>query len=181
MAGGSLICKIHKAFDELARIGLVKPTACRFHGAQATGCNPITHAVKNGLEAHRPVRKPNTIARSLAIGDPADGFFACRVIRESGGWAEDVSDAELSEAMALLARTEGIFAETAGGVTLAVTRKLIEQGRIGRDEEIVVCITGNGLKTQDAVVDYLERPATINPSLDEFGSLFGPSREPALV
>jgi threonine synthase len=177
MAGGSLIGKIHKAFDELAHIGLVKAGPCRFHGAQATGCNPISHAVKAGLETHRPVRKPNTIARSLAIGDPADGYFACKLIRESGGWAEDVSDTEISEAMALLARTEGVFAETAGGVTLAVTRKLIDQGRIPRDEEIVVCITGNGLKTQDAVVDYLERPAVINPSLEEFAPLL----EPALV
>jgi threonine synthase len=177
MAGGSLIGKIHKAFDELARVGLVKASPCCFHGAQPTGCNPISHAVKAGLETHRPVRKPNTIARSLAIGDPADGYFACKVIRDSGGWAEDVSDAEISEAMALLARTEGVFAETAGGVTLAVTRKLVEQGRIPRDEEIVVCITGNGLKTQDAVVDCLERPATINPSLEEFAPLL----EPALL
>ena len=171
MAGGSLIGKIHKAFDELAQLGLVEASPCRFHGAQATGCNPITHAVKAGLESHRPVRKPNTIARSLAIGDPADGYFACKVIRESGGWAEDVSDGEISEAMVLLARTEGIFAETAGGVTLAVTRKLLDQGRIPRDEEIVICITGNGLKTQDAVVDQLEPPATINPSLAEFAPL----------
>jgi threonine synthase len=181
MAGGSLIGKIHKAFDELARVGLVESSPCCFHGAQPTGCNPISHAVKAGLQSHRPVRKPNTIARSLAIGDPADGYFACKVIRDSGGWAEDVSDAEISEAMALLARTEGVFAETAGGVTLAVTRKLIEQGRIRRDEEIVVCITGNGLKTQDAVVDCLERPATINPSLDEFAPLLGAAREPVLV
>ena len=127
--------------------------------------------VKNGWETHRPVRKPNTIAKSLAIGDPADGYFAAKVIRESGGWAEDVSDAEIAEAMALLGRTEGIFAETAGGVTVAVARKLIEQGRIGRDEEIVLCITGNGLKTQDAVADLLEQPAIIGPSLEEFEPL----------
>src|SRR5205823_2472730 len=97
-------------------------------------------AVKSGREAHKPVKKPNTIAKSLAIGDPADGYFAARVIRDTGGWAEDVSDAEIAEGMALLARTEGIFAETAGGVTVAVARKLIEQGRIPRDEEIVVCV-----------------------------------------
>jgi threonine synthase len=127
------------------------------------------------------VRKPNTIAKSLAIGDPADGYFAAKVIRESGGWAEDVSDAEIAEAMALLGRTEGIFAETAGGVTLAVTRKLIEQGRIPRDEEIVICITGNGLKTQDAVADSLERPAVIGPALKEFAPLLETSPEPALV
>ncbi len=137
--------------------------------------------VKNGWETHRPVRKPNTIAKSLAIGDPADGFFAAKVIRDSGGWAEDVSDAEIAEAMVLLGRTEGIFAETAGGVTVAVTRKLIEQGRIGRDEEIVVCITGNGLKTQDAVADLLERPAVIAPKLEEFDSLFEGAREPVLA
>ena len=137
--------------------------------------------VKNGREQHRPVRKPNTIAKSLAIGDPADGYFAAKVIRETGGWAEDVTDDEIAEAMVLLARTEGIFAETAGGVTVAVARKLIEQGRIPRDEEIVLCITGNGLKTQDAVADVLEQPAVIKPSLEEFEPLVGRRREPVLV
>jgi threonine synthase len=168
MAGGSLIGKIHKAFHELKKVGLIDDPSCKFYGAQPSGCSPISTAVKNGWEAHRPVRKPNTIAKSLAIGDPADGYFAAKVIRETGGWAEDVSDAEIAECMALLGRTEGIFAETAGGVTVAVTRKLIEQGRIPRDEEIVICVTGNGLKTQDAVADRLERPAVIAPSLEEF-------------
>ncbi len=181
MAGGSLIGKIHKAFGELAKIGLVRPGACKFHGAQATGCSPISTAVKNGWETHRPVRKPNTIAKSLAIGDPADGYFAAKMIRESGGWAEDASDPEIAECMALLARTEGIFAETAGGVTVAVARKLIAQGRIGRDEEIVLCITGNGLKTQDAVADLLERPALIGPALEDFLPLMEMAGEPALV
>jgi threonine synthase len=181
MAGGSLIGKIHKAFQEFARIGLVESAPCSLHGAQPTGCAPISTMVKNGWDAHRPVRKPNTIAKSLAIGDPADGYFAGQVIRESGGWAEDVSDQEITEAMALLGRTEGIFAETAGGVTVAVTRKLIEQGRIGRDDEVVICITGNGLKTQDAVAECLERPAVIGPSLEEFLPLVEDSREPALV
>ncbi len=181
MAGGSLIGKIQKAFQELARVGLIDDPACKIHGAQPTGCSPISTAVKNGWDTHRPVRKPNTIAKSLAIGDPADGYFAARVIRGSGGWAEDVSDAEIAEAMTLLGRTEGIFAETAGGVTVAVARKLIEQGRIPRDEEIVLCITGNGLKTQDAVADHLERPAVIAPALEEFNRLVQPSPEPALV
>jgi threonine synthase len=171
MAGGSLIGKIHKAFHELAKVGLIDDPSCKFYGAQPSGCSPISTAVKNGWEAHRPVRRPNTIAKSLAIGDPADGYFAARVIRETGGWAEDVSDAEIAECMALLGRTEGIFAETAGGVTVAVTRKLIEQGRLPRDEEIVICVTGNGLKTQDAVADRLERPAVIAPSLEEFTPL----------
>jgi threonine synthase len=180
MAGGSLIGKLSKAFNELHRVGLIDeaPTT-RFHGAQATGCNPISAAVKNGWETHRPVRQPKTIAKSLAIGDPADGYFAAKLIRESGGWAEDVSDAEISEAMVLLARTEGVFAETAGGVTVAVARKLIEQGRIGRDEEVVLCITGNGLKTPDAVTGLLEQPALIGPSLAEFAPLV--EAETALV
>ncbi len=138
------------------------------YGAQATGCNPITDCVKTGRERHKPVRKPNTICKSLAIGDPADGYFAAKLIRETGGWGEDVTDDEIVEAMLLLAQTEGIFAETAGGVTLAVARKLIEQGRIPRDEEIVLCITGNGLKTQDAVFEALEEPATITPTLTAF-------------
>jgi threonine synthase len=181
MAGGSLIGKIHKAFHELHKVGLIKDPTCKIFGAQATGCNPITNAVKNGWEAHRPVKKPNTIAKSLAIGDPADGYFAAKVMRDTGGWGEDVSDAEIAEAMYLLAKTEGIWAETAGGVTVAGTKKLIEQGRIPRDEEIVICITGNGLKTQDAVNGLLEKPVVIKPSLDEFEPIMEGSREALLV
>jgi threonine synthase len=181
MAGGSLIGKIAKAFDELHKVGLTDAPACKFHGAQATGCNPISDAVKNGRERHRPVRKPNTIAKSLAIGDPADGYFASRLIRESGGWAEDVTDAEIRDGMTLLARTEGIFAETAGGVTVAVTRKLVEQGRIGRGDEVVICVTGNGLKTTDAVDEVIERPSVIGPSLEEFVLLNEGVASPALV
>lgn len=173
MAGGSLIGKIAKAFQELSHLGLVEATPWKIHGAQAAGCSPIVTAIKNGWETHRPVKKPNTIAKSLAIGDPADGYFAAKVIRESGGWGEEATDGEIAEAMTLLARTTGIFAETAGGVTLAAAIKLIEQGRIGREDEVVVCITGNGLKTQDAVADLLEAPAIINPSLEEFDPLVG--------
>jgi threonine synthase len=181
MAGGSLIGKIQKAFNELAKVGLIESAECKFYGAQATGCSPISTMVKNGWETHRPVRRPNTIAKSLAIGDPADGYFAGKVINESGGWAEDVSDVEIAEAMALLARTEGVFAETAGGVTVAVTRKLIDQGRIPPDEEIVVCITGNGLKTQDAVAESLEEPVLIAPSLEAFVPLVAEQKVAALV
>ncbi|HZT82506.1 MAG TPA: threonine synthase [Gemmataceae bacterium] len=183
IAGGSLIGKIRKAFDELAKVGLIAGASCQIHGAQASGCSPISTMVKNGWEQHRPVRKPNTIAKSLAIGDPADGYFAAKVIRDSGGWAEDVSDREISEAMVLLGRTEGVFAETAGGVTVAVARKLIEQGRIPRDEEVVLCVTGNGLKTQDAIADVVAQPAIIGPSLEEFEPLVAgaPVAEPALV
>jgi threonine synthase len=181
MAGGSLIGKVQKAFQELAKIGLITNPACKIHGAQATGCSPISTAVKNGWESHKPIRKPNTIAKSLAIGDPADGYFAAQVIRESGGWAEDVTDAEIVDAMLLLGRTEGIFAETAGGVTVAVARKLIEQSRIPRDEEIVLCITGNGLKTQEAVSDAVEKLVVIKPSLEDFEPLVEKVIEPALV
>jgi threonine synthase len=129
--------------------------------------------VKSGRERHKPVRKPNTICKSLAIGDPADGYFAAKLIKESGGWADDVTDAEIVEGMLLLAKTEGVFAETAGGTTLAVAKKLIDSGRIPRDEEIVLCITGNGLKTQDAVFEAIEEPATIAPTLPAFEELAG--------
>lgn len=185
MAGGSLIGKINKAFHELHKVGLIADPTCKIYGAQASGCNPITDAVKNGREQHRPVRKPNTIAKSLAIGDPADGYFAAKVMRETGGWGEDVTDEEIADAMLLLAKTEGIWAETAGGVTLAVTKKLIEQGRISRDEDIVMCITGNGLKTQDAIAGIVERPVVIRPALEEFEPLVEKAAvetpEPALV
>ncbi len=181
MAGGSLIGKIDKAFKELSKVGLIADPSCKIYGAQPTGCNPITNALKNGWESHRPVRKPNTIAKSLAIGDPADGYFAIKVMKDSGGWGEDVNDAEIAEAMSLLARTEGIFAETAGGVTLAVTRKLIDQGRIPRDEEIVVCITGNGLKTHDAIAELIAKPVVIKPTMEEFEPIVEGAREPVLV
>src|SRR6516225_7129406 len=129
MAGGSLIGKIAKAFGELAHLGWVEPKQVKFFGAQATGCSPIADGVKRNLSRFAP-QKPNTIARSLAIGNPADGPFALRLIRESGGWSEDISDPEIIDAIKLLAETEGIFAETAGGVTTGVAGKLIEQGRI---------------------------------------------------
>jgi threonine synthase len=173
MAGGSLIGKIYKSFEELYKVGLVNEAPkTKMYGAQATGCNPITDAVKTGRERHKPVRKPNTICKSLAIGDPADGYYSKNLIHNTGGWADDVSDDEIIECMLLMARTEGIFAETAGGVTLAVARKMIEQGRIPRDEEIVLCITGNGLKTQDAIVEAVEKPSLIKPSLDAFDAIF---------
>jgi len=170
MASGSLLTKAAKAIHEFRQMGLITRTGCRIHGAQATGCSPIATAVKGGWELFKPVR-PQTIAKSLAIGNPADGFYAIRAMRESGGWAEDVSDKEIVEAMRLLAETEGIFTETAGGVTLGVAKKLVEQGRIGQDESVVVCITGNGLKTQEAVVDHLAKPDIIDAKLEEFDEL----------
>jgi len=170
MAGGSLIGKIAKAFCELAHLGWVEPKQVKFFGAQATGCSPIADGVKRNLPRFLP-QKPNTIARSLAIGNPADGPFAIRLIRESGGWAEDLSDPEIIEAIKLLAENEGIFAETAGGVTAGVTAKLIEQGRIGRDETTVVCITGNGLKTTDAIAADFPATIAIEPKIEAFEAL----------
>jgi threonine synthase len=170
MAGGSLIGKIAKAFCELAHLGWVEPKQVKFFGAQATGCSPIADGVKRNLARFEP-QKPNTIARSLAIGSPADGPFALRLIRDSNGWAEDVSDPEIIEAIKLLAETEGIFAETAGGVTAGVAAKLIQQGRIGGDETTVVCITGNGLKTTDAIAADFPATEVIEPKLEAFQSL----------
>jgi threonine synthase len=167
MAGGSLIRKIAKAFRELAELGLVEPKPVKFFGAQATGCSPISDAIKNGKDQFDP-QKPHTIARSLAIGNPADGNFAAAMIRESGGWAEDISDPEIVESIELLAEAEGIFAETAGGVTLGVTQKLIAQGRIQPHETTVLCITGNGLKTTDALAGRFELEEPIAPKLADF-------------
>ncbi len=170
MAGGSLITKIWKAFKEFKALGFVDSAPARIYGAQATGCAPIVTAVKEKSELIRPV-KPDTIAKSLAIGNPADGFYSARTIRDSGGWAEDVSDDEIIEAMKLLAETEGIFAETAGGVTVGVTKKLIEQGRIARDESIVISVTGNGLKTQECLAGKISEPPVIEAKLAEFDAL----------
>ncbi|NYF79989.1 threonine synthase [Granulicella arctica] len=167
MAGGSLIRKIRKAFNELIELGLVEDKPVRFFGAQATGCSPISTAVKQGTEDILPQR-PNTIARSLAIGNPADGPAAAKMIRATGGWAEDVSDIEIVSGMQELAETEGIFTETAGGVTIAVTARLYAHGRISPDETTVVCITGNGLKTTDALSDQYHPERAVRPRLVDF-------------
>ncbi|MFY9854157.1 MAG: threonine synthase [Terracidiphilus sp.] len=167
MAGGSLITKIRKAFNELIALGLVEDKQVRCFGAQATGCSPIAKAVKNGTDLIEPQR-PKTIARSLAIGNPADGLYAARAIRATGGWAEDVSDVEIVSAMQELAETEGIFTETAGGVTTAVTARLYAHGRIRPDELTVTCITGNGLKTTDCLNGAYDRSHAIRPRLSDF-------------
>lgn len=167
MAGGSLIRKIKKAFDELVYLGLVENKPVRFFGAQATGCSPISQAVKQNTEIITPQR-PNTIARSLAIGNPADGPYASRMIREVGGWAEDVSDVEVVSGIQELAETEGIFTETAGGVTTAVTARLLAQRRIGADEVTVSVITGNGLKTTDCLSGRFDVGRAVRPRLADF-------------
>lgn len=167
IASGSLITRIGKAFSELAEAGLLEPTPFKLIGAQATGCSPISVAVKQGGTAIEPQR-PSTIARSLAIGNPADGYYAAKAILDSGGTAGDVSDEEIREGMKLLAETEGIFGETAAGVTIAVARKLLREGKMNPDEETVLCVTGNGLKTLDALVGHLDIGVTIRPRLEEF-------------
>lgn len=173
MAGGSLITKIAKAFGEFEKLGWVTPSATRakFFGAQATGCSPITSAAKRGTPEVEP-QKPNTIARSLAIGNPADGFFAVKTILESGGSGEDVTDAEIVEGIKMLAEAEGVFAETAGGVTVAVARKLIQQGKLNPNESIVLAITGSGLKTTAAVMGTFEENGAIKPRIAEFEEKF---------
>jgi threonine synthase len=186
MAGGSLITKIYKAFKELEKLGLIGEGRSRIFGAQATGCSPITTALKAGRDFIKPV-KPQTIAKSIAIGNPADGYYAIKTMKDSGGWAEDVSDDEIVEGIRMLAEEEGIFTETAGGVTVAVAQKMIKQGRIKTDDVTVVAITGNGLKTQEAIKDHLARPETISAKLGEFensilqGKEFFPRQEEARV
>lgn len=171
MASGSLLTKVWKAIKEFELLGLIQPSKTKMYGAQATGCSPISTALKNNWEIFKPV-KPDTIAKSLAIGTPADGIYAMSVIKESGGWAEDVSDQEIIDGIKLLAETEGIYTETAGGVTVAVTKKLIEEGKLSTDELTVVSITGNGLKTQDAIVDSVTAPRIIEPNIEKFEELY---------
>jgi threonine synthase len=170
MASGSLLTKIQKSYQEFTKLGLVDEAEFHIHGAQATGCSPISTAQKAGLDFFKPV-KPNTIAKSLAIGTPADGFYALKVMKETGGSAEDVTDDEIREGIRLLAECEGIFAETAGGVTVGVAKKLIASGKIPANDSAVLCVTGNGLKTLDALNGTLGHPREIKPSLREFEAL----------
>jgi threonine synthase len=169
-AGGTILPKIYKAYQELIQLGLVEDSGARIYSAQAAGCNPVVTAIHKGTDIIEP-QKPNTIAKSIAIGNPADGYYACQVVRDSGGWGESATDREIIDAIKLLARTEGIWTEPAGGTTLAATIKLIEQGRIPRGESIVVSITGNGLKTQEVVMSDLPYPKVIDAKLTEFDKL----------
>jgi len=163
VASGSQLTKVDKAFGELGTLGLVEPKPYRVFGAQATGCSPVSTAYANGQDVIRPV-KPDTIARSLAIGNPADGPYVLDTVRRTSGAVADVSDAEVVDAIRLLARTEGIFAETAGGVTVATTRKLVESGQLDPEADTVLLITGDGLKTLDAVAEHVGPTATVDAS-----------------
>ena len=174
VAGGTILPKIAKGFRELRDLGLVAGDFT-IYGAQAAGSAPVIQALHKGTDLISPV-KPQTIAKSIAIGNPADGFYVLKAIRESGGWGEMVSDAEIVDGIKLLARTEGIFTEPAGGTTVAVTRKLIAQGRIPRDESIVICVTGNGYKTLEAVTDGVEQPFRIPARLGDFDALYAQLR-----
>jgi threonine synthase len=167
VASGAQLTKVDKGFTELGRLGLVDETPYKVFGAQATGCSPVASAFKAGHDVVRPVR-PDTVAKSLAIGNPADGPYVLDVTRRTGGAVEDVSDDEVRDGIALLARTEGVFAETAGGVTVATLKKLVETGRLDPDQETVVFNTGDGLKTLDAVADRVGPAATIEPSYAAF-------------
>jgi threonine synthase len=170
MAGGSLVTKLRKGFREFLECGLVAGRTPRLFGTQASGCAPIVRLVQQNTEVLQPV-VPDTIARSLAIGSPADGVFASRAIRETGGWATAVTDQELSAGIRVLAETTGVFAETAGGVTVAGALALAASGHLRADDEVVLCITGNGLKTVDAVSDTLRDLPTIAPKLRELSAL----------
>src|SRR5262245_41794547 len=174
-AGGTIRPKVAKAFRELRDLGLVDGDF-KIYSAQAAGCAPVVNALHRGTDLITPV-KPQTIAKSIAIGNPADGFYVLKAIRESGGWGESVTDQEIVDGIRLLARTEGIFTEPAGGTTVAVTRKLVAQGRIPRDESIVICVTGNGYKTLEAVIDAVEQPSRIPARLADFDALYARIRE----
>lgn len=167
VAGGSLISKIWKGLNEFRYLGLIEKLETHIYAAQPEGCCPVVRAIKEDSDIVKPV-KPETIAKSLAIGNPADGYYAVKTVKESGGWAESVTDEEIIEAIKLLAGTEGIFTEPAGGVTVATAKKLIEQGRIPRDESLLICVTGNGLKTQEAVSTSLGEGIRIKPTLKSF-------------
>ena len=169
-AGGSLVTKIGKALKEFHLLGLIEKPNTKIHVAQAEGCGPIVNTFKDNSDFVKPV-KPDTIAKSLAIGNPADGIYAVDTVRNSGGAGEHANDDEIVEAIKLLAATEGIFTETAGGVTLAATKKLIESGNIGRDERIVIAITGNGFKTIEALENETDQPHIIAPQLNAFRKL----------
>jgi len=176
VGSGSLLTKVDRGFGELVRAGLIEETPVRVSGAQATGCSPVATAFAEGSDTIRP-QKPNTIAKSLAIGDPADGYYALDTVRRTGGALAAVTDDEVRAGIRLLARTEGIFGETAAGVTIASLRRLAAEGVVRPDERVVAYVTGHGLKTLDAVQDEVGPTATIEPTLDAFRAAFPSAAE----
>jgi len=178
VAGGTILPKVWKAYRELVDLGLVADEGAQIHAAQAAGCNPVALAIESGADQFQP-QKPNTIAKSIAIGNPADGPYAIRVVRDSGGFAASASDPEILDAIERLARSEGIFTEPAGGTTLACAIKLIESGRIPRDEPVCVSITGNGLKTIEVQQGRLPEVPVIEARLEAFAAMVGPPKATA--
>jgi threonine synthase len=164
-ASGALVCATSKAFKELQKLNLVREGKVKISLAQPGGCSPIVDAFKSGASDVTPVEKPDTIAKSLAIGDPGDGIYALRVVRESGGTAEYATNEEIIEATLLLAKTEGIYAEPAGSITVAVLKKLVEAGKITPDDVVVCYVTGSGLKTPEIIVNAAPNPIEIEPTL----------------
>jgi threonine synthase len=175
IASASMFTKIHKGFSELQKVGLVDAGSVRMIGAQAEGCSPVVQAARDGTLDVRPVR-PNTIAKSLAIGNPADGYYALKIVLETHGALEAATDPEIVDGIRLLARTEGIFAETAGGVTIGVLKKLVASGKIDPDERVVAYITGNGFKTVDAVAEHVAPPVRIARTLESFEAAYVDNR-----
>jgi threonine synthase len=171
VASGSLLTKVYKGLQELQQLGLIPEHKTRISAAQAEGCNPVVRAIKEGSDIVVPI-KPQTIAKSLAIGNPADGFYAAKVVRATGGYGESVTDEEIVEGIKFLAKTEGLFTETAGGVTIAVLKKLAESGKIAPTETVVAYVTGNGLKTTEAVAGAVSPVHVISPTMDEFRRLY---------
>jgi threonine synthase len=180
VAGGTLLPRIFKGFRELREVGLVSGTLPKIHAAQPAGCAPVIQALDTGLEFPEPV-KPDTIAKSLAIGNPADGFQVVRVVHDTGGTGASATDEEILEAVQMLARTEGIFTEPAGGTTLAVTRKLVQRGVIRPSDSVVVCITGNGYKTAEVMFDRVAAPTRIGRGLADFERVLGPQAAASLA
>jgi threonine synthase len=167
MGSGALLCAIWRGLKQFGGVGLIDELKTRIIGAQPGGCSPIVSAFKSNSDDVIPVETPDTIAKSLAIGDPGDGIYALNAIRESGGAADFATDEEILEGIKLLAKTEGIFSEPAGGVTIAVLKKLVEAGEVPRDEEVVCCVTGNGFKSTDAILKIFTEPVEIEPSIEE--------------
>ncbi len=178
VAGGTILPKVWKAYRELIALGLVEDNEPRMHAAQAAGCNPVVEAIQAGRSDFKP-QKPDTIAKSIAIGNPADGPYVIDAVGRSGGYAASASDDEILDAVQLLARTEGIFTEPAGGTTLAAAMKLIQSGRIPRDEPVCVCVTGNGLKSIEVLQGRLAEAPVIAAKMDEFSRAVDEARERA--
>ncbi|MBI2118539.1 MAG: threonine synthase [Elusimicrobia bacterium] len=171
VASGSLLTKIHKGMSEFHQLGLIPELHTKISAAQAQGCSPVVTAIKENSEIIKPVI-PKTIAKSIAIGNPADGYYAVKTVEKTHGLGEWATDEEIIEGIRLLAKTEGVFTETAGGTTIAVLKKLKESGKIASDETVVAFITGNGFKTQESVQEHISKPYLIEPRLNEFRELY---------